>query len=180
MSTERVKMELRWIAIALMIVGGLSTPQVWAAQAAGDKAFTISGTGASDKDFDNNTFGTTAELGWFLSNELELGLRQSANVLALENADDRWSGATRGFADYHFGQGSIVPYLGANLGGIYGEDVQDTGAAGLEGGLKFYVKDKTFIALQVEYDWFFEDSDQIDNQFDDGAYFYTLGVGFNF
>ena len=119
-------------------------------------------------------------MGWFLTNEFELGIRQSVNVLALENADDRWSGATRGFADYHFGQGSVVPYLGANLGSVYGEDVHDTGAAGLEGGLKFYVKDKTFIALQVEYDWLFDNSDDIDNQFDDGAYFYTLGVGFNF
>ena len=173
-------MKLRWIAIALTTVLGLPFTQVWAAQEAGDKAFTISGTGASDKDFDTNTFGTTAELGWFLTNEFELGIRQSVNVLALENADDRWSGATRGFADYHFGQDSVVPYLGANLGGVYGEDVHDTGAAGLEGGLKFYVKDKTFIALQVEYDWFFDNSDDIDNQFDDGAYFYTLGVGFNF
>ena len=173
-------MKLRWIAIALTTVLGLPFSQAWAAQEAGDKSFTISGTGASDNDFDTTTFGTTAELGWFLTNEFELGLRQSVNVLALENSDDRWSGATRGFADYHFGQGSVVPYLGANLGGIYGEDVQDTGAAGLEGGLKFYVKDKTFIALQIEYDWLFDNSDEIDNQFDDGAYFYTLGVGFNF
>jgi hypothetical protein len=173
-------MKLRWIAIALTTALGLPLTQAWAAQEAGDKAFTISGTGASDKDFDTNTFGTTAELGWFLTNEFELGLRQSVNVLSLENADDRWSGATRGFADYHFGQGTVVPYLGANLGGVYGDNVQDTGAAGLEGGLKFYVKDKTFIALQAEYDWFFDNSDDIDNQFDDGAYFYTLGIGFNF
>ncbi len=91
-------MKLRWIAFALTIVAGLPSTSAWAAQAAGDKSFSISGTGASDKDFDNNTFGTTAELGWFLSNELELGIRQSVNVLALDNADDRWSGATRGFA----------------------------------------------------------------------------------
>jgi len=173
-------MKLRWIAIALTTVIGLASTYARAAQEAGDKALTISGTGASDKDFNTNTFGTTIELGWFLTNEFELGLRQSVNVLALDNADDHWSGASRGFADYHFGQGTVVPYLGANIGGIYGEDVHDTGAAGLEGGLKFYVKDKTFIALQIEYDWLFDNSDDIDNQFDDGAYFYTLGVGFNF
>ena len=173
-------MKLRWIVIALTFAAGIPTTSVWAAQAEGDKAFTLSGTGASDKDFNTNTFGTTAELGWFLSDAFELGLRQSVNVLALDNADDHWSGATRGFADYHFGQGSVVPYLGANVGGIYGEDVKDTGAAGLEGGLKFYVKEKTFIALQVEYDFLFDNSNDIDNQFDDGAYFYTLGIGFNF
>ena len=63
-------MKLRWIAVALTIVAGLPSTHAWAAQAAGDKSFSISGTGASDKDFDNNTFGTTAELGWFLSNEM--------------------------------------------------------------------------------------------------------------
>ena len=173
-------MRSRWIAIALMCAAGVSAPSVWAAQAAGDKSFTLSGTGASDKDFNTNTFGTTGELGWFLSDHFELGVRQSINVLALDNQDDHWSGATRGFADYNFGQGSIVPYLGANIGGIYGEDVHDTGAAGLEGGLKFYVKDKTFIALQIEYDFLFDNASDVDNQFDDGAYFYQLGIGFNF
>jgi hypothetical protein len=34
----------------------------------------------------------------------------------------------------------------------------------------------TFIALQVEYNGLFDNSDQ----FDDGAFFYALGVGFNF
>ena len=101
-------MKLRWIAIALTTVIGLASTYAWAAQEAGDKAFTISGTGASDKDFNTNTFGTTIELGWFLTNEFELGLRQSVNVLALDNADDHWSGASRGFADYHFGQGTVV------------------------------------------------------------------------
>jgi hypothetical protein len=173
-------MKLRWMAIALMFAAGVPASSVWAAQAAGDKSFTLSGTGASDKDFDTTTFGTTGELGWFLSDELELGIRQSVNVLALDNADDRWAGASRGFADYHFGKGTVVPYLGANIGAIYGEDVHDTGAAGLETGLKFFVKDKTFIALQVEYDFLFDNANQIDNQFDDGAFFYTLGIGFNF
>ena len=163
-----------------MCAAGVSAPSVWAAQAAGDKAFTLAGTGASDKNFNSSTFGTTGELGWYLTNEFELGLRQSVNAAVLKNANDRWSGATRGFADYHFGQRSVVPYLGLNLGGIYGEDVHDTGAAGLETGLKFYVKDKTFIALQVEYDFLFDNAHSIDNQFNDGAFFYTLGIGFNF
>jgi hypothetical protein len=163
-----------------MCAAGVSAPSVWAAQAAGDKSFTLSGTGASDKDFNTNTFGTTGELGLFLTDHFQFGIRQSINVLALDNEDDHWSGATRGFADYNFGQGAVVPYLGVNAGGIYGEDVHDTGAAGLEGGLKFYVKDKTYIAFQVEYDFLFDSANDVDNQFDDGAYFYQLGIGFNF
>lgn len=167
------------IAIALLTTALPAVPAL-AAQEAGDRSFTISGTGASDKDFDTNSFGTTAELGWFMSNSLQLGVRQSVNVLALDDEDDSWSGATRGFVDWNFGQGTVVPYVGANIGGIYGEEVKDTGAAGLETGLRFYVKDKTYIGLQVEYQFLFDDSDDIDNRFNDGAYFYTVGVGFNF
>ena len=36
--------------------------------------------------------------------------------------------------------------------------MHDTGAAGLEGGLKFYVKDRTFIAAQIEYDFLFDNA----------------------
>jgi hypothetical protein len=43
-----------------------------------------------------------------------------------------------------------------------------------------HVKDKTFIELQVEYQFLFDDADQIDDRFDDGAFFYTLGIGYNF
>jgi hypothetical protein len=37
-----------------------------------------------------------------------------------------------------------------NLGGIYGNGVSETGAAGVEGGLKWYVLQKTFINFGVE------------------------------
>ena len=168
-----------WIAIAALAAAVPAT-NAFAAPAAGDRSFTISGTGASDKNFDSTTFGTTGELGWFMTDALELGIRQSVNVLTIDHGDDSWSGATRGFADYHFGRDTIIPYVGANLGGLYGDGVHDTGAAGLETGVKFYVKDKTFVALQVEYDFLFNDTNDIDNRFDDGAFFYTLGVGFNF
>ena len=174
------KRQSMMIALAACSAMALQSTASWAAQEAGDRAFTLSGTGTSDEEFDNNAFGASGELGWFFTNQVELGVRQSVNVLSLENQDDSWSGSTRGFIDYHFGQGTWVPYLGANIGGIYGENVNDTGTAGVEAGLKVYVKPKTYIALQTEYQFLFEDADQIDNQFDDGAFFYTLGIGFNF
>jgi hypothetical protein len=174
-------MKIRPIAIAsLALLTALPATSALAAQKAGDRSFSISGTGSSDKDFDTNTFGTTGEIGWYLNDSLELGIRQTLNVISLDDEDDIWSGATRGFADWHFGQGTVVPYLGANLGGIYGEETDDTGAGGIEGGLKWYVKDQTYIGFQVEYQWLFEDTEDIDNRFNDGRYFYTLGVGFNF
>jgi len=172
-------MHARWIAFAAFAAALPATP-TFAAQQAGDRSFTISGTGASDKNFDSTNFGTTAELGWYLSDPLELGLRQSVSVLRAKHADDSWAGSTVGFVDWNFGTNTLVPFIGANLGGIYGDGVHDTGTAGLETGLKYYVKDKTFIAFNVQYDWLFDKSNDIDNRFDDGAFFYSIGVGFNF
>lgn len=172
-------MQARWMAIAAL-AAALPAGQAFAAQQAGDKAFTISGTGASDKEFDTTSFGTTAELGWYLSDPLELGARQTVNVLTLKHADDSWNGSTIGFLDFNFGAGTLVPFLGVNGGAIYGDHVQDQGTAGLEGGLKVYVKDKTFINFNVQYDWLFKNNHDIDNRFNDGAFAYSVGVGFNF
>jgi len=176
---KETTMQTKWIAIALMSAA-LPAGQALAAQDAGDRSFTISGTGASDKDFNATTFGTTAQLGWFLSDPVEVGLRQSYNIFTADNANDAWNGSTAAYLDWNFGKATLVPFLGANIGGIYGDGVKDTGTAGLEGGLKWYVKDKTFIDFAVQYQFLFDNADDIDNRFDDGAYFYSLGVGFNF
>jgi hypothetical protein len=140
----------------------------------------LAGHGSSDDSFDNNNFGVSAQAGWYLSEGLELGIRQSVNGAVIDDGDDSWNGSSRFYADYHFGDAMAVPFIGANIGGIYGEGVNDSGSAGLDAGLKFYVKDDTFIMLLAEYQFLFSDADEIDDQFDDGAFFYTLGVGFNF
>ena len=61
---------------------------------------------------------------------------------------------------------------------MYGDAVEDTWVAGPEGGLKLFVNDTTFILGQIAYDFFFEDSDDADDAFDDGRWVYTLGIGF--
>lgn len=73
-----------------------------------------------------------------------------------------------------------MPFVGANFGGFYGDTVSNTGSAGLELGLKAYVQDKTYITFQAEYDYLFDSSDDLSSNFDDGAIFYSLGIGFNF
>jgi len=150
---------------------------------AGDREFTLSGTGASDKDFDNSSVGVSADLGWFLSEPLSVGVRQSINYADIQGesaSDDFWNGSTRGYVDWHFGDGRARPFIGASLGAIYGDGVEDTGVAGLEVGLKYYVLPKTFILGRAEYQFLFEDSDDAENNFNDGSWAYLLGLGFNF
>lgn len=151
--------------------------------AQGEREFTLSGTGSSDKDFDSSSFGMSADIGWYRSRELLLGIRQSLNFADIEGEDisnDFWNGSTRGYVNYHFGQTAWRPFVGASLGGVYGDGVNNSGFAGLEGGLKYYVMPKTFIMARAEYQWFFDDGGDVDDQFDKGAWAYTFGLGYNF
>ncbi len=145
----------------------------------GEKSFTIAGSGSNDKDFDNGAYGVTAELGYFLTDAWQAGIRQSVNGFAGDEAKNSWNGATRGFVEYNFLDGKYRPYLGANLGGIYGEEVSNTGTAGLEAGLKLYVLEKTYINFGVEYAFLFNDTDDFQNKSNNGIYLYNIGVGFN-
>ncbi len=149
----------------------------------GEREFTLSGTGSSDKDFDSSSIGVSADIGWYRSRELLLGIRQSANFADIEGqdiTDDFWNGSTRGYVNYHFGHTAWRPFVGASLGAVYGDGVNDSGFAGLEAGLKYYVLPKTFIMGRAEYQWFFDDGGDVDDQFDKGAWAYTLGLGYNF
>ena len=147
----------------------------------GDRSFTVSGSGSSDNDFDNTAYGLSGELGYFLTDGWQAGLRQSVNGVDQKDGGNTWAGATRAFIMYNFLDGNYRPYLGVNVGYIYGEDdvVDDTGAAGLEAGLKLYVLKKTYINFGVEYSWLFDSTDTFDNNSNDGIYLYNIGVGFN-
>jgi len=161
-------------ALLALPIAATAQPEV------GDRSFTISGTGASDNEFDGNTFGLSFELGEYATENVLWGLRQSVNGIAGDEVSDSWNGSTRLFADYHFGTQDFRPYMGANIGGLYGEDVNETWTAGLELGFRLFVRDKTFIGFGTEYQFLFDDGDEIDQRFDNGAFFYTLGVGYNF
>lgn len=58
--------------------------------------------------------------------------------------------------------------------------VHDTWAAGLEIGVKFYVRAGTFVYLTPEYNWFFRHAKGVNNEFSDGQFNWTVGVGLSF
>ena len=145
---------------------------------AGDWDFSISGNGTSDEDFDTNVFGFAASIGYYFTEHFEVGVRQSLNFVA--NGESAFNGSTRVFLDYNFDLDHWRPFVGGSFGGTYGDTVVDTWMAGIEGGVKWYVKPETYVFGMVEWLWFFEDSDQVEDAFDDGQFVYTLGVGFNF
>lgn len=149
----------------------------------GDREFSLSGTGSSDKDFDNSSFGISADLGWYMEDHVVWGVRQSVNFADIQGedlSDDFWNGSTRAYFDYQFGANKARPFVGASFGAVYGDGVNDSAFAGLEVGLKYYVLEKTYILARAEYQFFLDSGDSVNDSFDDGAFAYTLGMGFNF
>ncbi|MCG6656636.1 hypothetical protein HOP52_02455 [Halomonas campisalis] len=150
----------------------------------GDRELSLSGTGSSDRNFDSGSFGVTGDLGWYLRDDTVAGVRQSINYASIEGENlknDFWNGSTRGYINYQFLDDQTRPFVGGSLGGIYGDGVKDSAFAGLETGVKHYVLTNTYFLARVEYQFFFSStSDAADAFQDDGAWAYTVGLGYNF
>jgi hypothetical protein len=144
----------------------------------GDKELTLNGNGSSDDDFDNTVFSVEAGLGYFFNKNLEGLVRQGVPVVDIPGSNDLWNGSTRLGLDYHFDLQQWQPFLGASIGYLYGDSVEETFIAGPEVGVKAFVNTTTFILASVEYQILFEDADEADDQFDDGRFVYNLGIGF--
>lgn len=149
---------------------------------AGSWELILSGSGTNDNDFDAGSGSVNAELGYYLTEPLSIGIRQQLGLADGDDVDFTWNAATNVFVDYHFDFGAFRPFIGASLGYIYGDEdiVEDSFIAGPEAGVKWYVKDETFIYGRVSYDFIFEDSDDADDALEDGRFNYVLGIGFNF
>lgn len=147
---------------------------------AGDNEFTLSGTGSSNKDFDNSAGGVGASFGHYLNDTLSLSLRQTVDYINPDGGDDGWAASTSVAIDQHLGTARLRPFVGASAGYLYGDETEESFFAGLEGGLKYYVLPQTFLFGLAEYLWAFEDSDDADDTFEDGGFRWTVGVGFNF
>lgn len=143
----------------------------------GDWELTLSGQGRHGPDVNGVDAGINASLGYFITKELELGVRQSVSYADDTGAGSAWVGTTRLALDYHFDLGRWQPYVGANLGYQYG-DVHNSFEAAPEAGVKFFVNSTTFIQLGVEYQFFFDRDSNAGNAFSDGQFVYGLGIGF--
>lgn len=117
----RVLLLLYLILIGLFPLAALAQGSAMGPQA-GDRELTLSGTGRSKNSLDAATFGVTGGLGWFYTDPLELGLRQSVNYADVpHNSDNLLNGSSRGFPDYHFvATEPARPFPGASLGATYG------------------------------------------------------------
>ncbi len=167
-------------SLASLSVAAQSDMSTFQMPTEGTQEITLSGAGSSDKEFDSKLFGLEGSYGQYISPRSLVGVRQTASVSDSSDGDSSWNGATRAFYDYHFTETRTRPFVGANLGYVYGESTEESFLAGLELGVKHYVLASTFMQLQIEYQYLFEDSNDIENRFDDGSFVYSVGMGFNF
>jgi len=161
----------------------LSLPTLSKADVVNPWEVTLGGGASNTNDFEGFQGSLNGSLGYYFTDNLELSVRQSITYSDFTGSD--WNGSTRVAFDIHFplgDRGHIVPFVGGNIGFVYGDNVNDTWAAAPEAGIKLYVNETTFLFLVAEYQFFFEDadSDDIDAGFDDGAFVYTVGIGFRF
>ena len=147
----------------------------------GDWALTLSGQAGNGPDFNGSTIGVNGSIGYFFTKEIEGAVRQTISYTDLQGADgSSLNGSTRVAVDYHFDLGRWQPFVGANIGYVYGDSVNDSFLAAPEAGVKFFVNSTTFIVAMVEYQFFFDQGDDTSNAFSDGQFLYTLGIGFRF
>jgi hypothetical protein len=143
----------------------------------GQKELTLSGSGASSNDFDTTNLSFDVGYGYFFTKNWEGLIRQSLNVTD-QPGDNAYNASTRIGLDYNFNMQNLRPFLGATVGYLYGDGVEESFIAGPQGGVKAFLSDSTFVILAVGYDFIFEDASEANDAFDDGIFNYRLGLGY--
>jgi hypothetical protein len=163
-----------FVAMALMLLPAVAANAQFQAQ---DWELTLGGSGSNGPDFNGTSWAVNGSLGYFLTKEFEVGVRQSVGYTDI-NVGSAWNASTRVFIDYHFDLGRWQPYIGGNIGFVYGDSVKDTWEAAPEAGIKFFVNSTTFIQLSAEYQFFFDEGSDASDAFSDGQFVYGLNIGF--
>lgn len=161
-------------ALALLAVPAVSSAQF----EAGDYELTLSATASAPKDVDGAFIGGRVTLGYFLTKEAEVSLRQEVNYLDndvdLPNVDNTaWGGLTHAAFDYHFDFGALQPFVGVYGGYEYPAGSQGYPSIGPEVGVKYFVNGTTFVFGRVGYTYQLSDPDE-------SFFVGEAGIGFRF
>ncbi len=136
----------------------------------GDKDFTLTGGGTSDRGVHDASIDVNASVGYFISNEVEIGLRQSVSY------NHALAGETSGFADYNFSldSGKLAPFVGLSLGYTYGSVTKNEWGVGPEAGVRYFVNPTTYLYGSLTYQF------DLNRGFSTGEFDYNVGIGFRF
>jgi hypothetical protein len=139
-----------------------------------DWELTLNGSGVSSDDFNSTGLTVGGGVGYFLTDQFEIGGRQTYTFNSIDGGGSSWAASTRAFVDFHFDLDRWQPFIGASAGYAYGDDVDDKWIAGLEAGVKYFVNATTFVYGTFGWDFDLQDS------LDEGNWVYGVGIGFRF
>lgn len=145
-------------------------------------SFTVGGlygynlrTSDTDNDEEGQQLGGDVSVSYSLAPNLSFRLGQAA-FYTIDSEDEGWGGrSVAGLdlqGDYRFF--GAQPYIGANVGYVYGKGLQDGLIVGPELGLKLDISERTFAYVKTAYDYNFR------NNIDDGTIYGGAGLGFRF
>lgn len=142
---------------------------------AGNWELTLGGSGASNKGITQGSAAVQGSLGYFLTKDLEIALRQAVGYTDF-NAGTTVTASSRGAVDWHFDLGNVKPFVGGNIGYNYGSrGTVDTWEVAPEAGVKWFLNSTTFVYGMAEYQIFFRHGHGA--SFDKGSFVYSLGLG---
>ncbi len=139
----------------------------------GNWELTLGGSGASNKGLSQGSFAANGSLGYFVTKDLEVSLRQALGYADF-NHGTSWTGVTRVAADYHFDMGKWKPFVGGNIGYAYGGG-NDSWEVAPEVGVKYFLNTTTFVYGMAEYQIFFSQGNGA--AFNKGSFVYGIGLG---
>jgi len=146
----------------------------------GPVEITLGASGNNGPNFNGFDAAGTGSVGYFFADPLELKLTQSAAYSDLGGARG-WDASTELGLDFHMPiADTLLPYVGANIGYVYGNQVRDTWEAAPEAGIKWFVTPSTFIYGSVEYQFFFSQNSTAASALRNGQFIYGVGIGFRF
>lgn len=158
-------------------------PAMASAQVRGPWEVVLSGNGLNGNKFNGFSAAANASIGYFITDNFEISAHEWINYSDFSGVS--FFASSVGAIDFHLplgDQNQFLPFIGANIGYVYGHPVRNTWEAAPEAGLKWFVGPDVFILAMVQYQFFFRNggSSSVTSGFNNGQWVYGLGVGFRF
>lgn len=82
--------------------------------------------------------------------------------------------------DQELSTGAFRPFVGVNVGRLYGEAAREDWAAGVAAGARYFLQPRTFVRASAEYGWMFSHARGFDERFAEGQWTWSMGLGITF
>jgi hypothetical protein len=167
--------------IALAIAVGSFTNYVQAQPQEGNSELQLNADLFAPQGSSDLSASVAASYGMFITDELEVGIRQGYTGIFPSQASSLWIATTTPFIDYHFrglsDGDTVLPYIGVFLGAVW-NDRDITGTLGPNAGVKLFVNNTTFVNFNYRYEWFFDKFRTVGRERTDGNHVGQVGIGF--